>query len=95
MTHVPDNINPTTVKPMEVSFIWYFLYRSTARANVLQSNWVPRQSVAAMNAEEAPAFGGTGASELALMDTLCLGSTGGEPIHLSPERAVMQIVPAA
>ena len=27
MTHVPDNINPTTVKPMEVSFIWYFLYR--------------------------------------------------------------------
>jgi hypothetical protein len=27
MTHVPDNINPTTVKPIEVSFIWYFLYR--------------------------------------------------------------------
>ena len=27
MTHVPDNINPATVKPMEVSFIWYFLYR--------------------------------------------------------------------
>ena len=38
---------------------------------------------------------GTGASELALMDRLCLGSRGGEPIHLSPERAVMQIVPAA
>jgi hypothetical protein len=28
MTHVPDNINPTTVKPMEVSFIWYFLKAS-------------------------------------------------------------------
>jgi len=27
MTHVPDNINPTTVKPIEVSFIRYFLYR--------------------------------------------------------------------
>jgi hypothetical protein len=27
MTHVPDNINPTTVKPIEVRFIWYFLYR--------------------------------------------------------------------
>jgi hypothetical protein len=27
MTHVPDNINPTTIKPIEVSFIWYFLYR--------------------------------------------------------------------
>ena len=27
VTHVPDNINPTTVKPIEVSFIWYFLYR--------------------------------------------------------------------
>jgi hypothetical protein len=24
MTQVPDNINPTTIKPMEVSFIWYF-----------------------------------------------------------------------
>jgi hypothetical protein len=26
MTHVPDIINPTTVKPMEVSFIWHFLH---------------------------------------------------------------------
>jgi hypothetical protein len=31
MTHVPEDIiNPTTVKPMEVSFICYFLCRYTA-----------------------------------------------------------------
>jgi hypothetical protein len=33
---VPDNINPTTVKPIEVSFIWYSCIVSARRANVLQ-----------------------------------------------------------
>ena len=36
MTQVPDNINPTTVKPMGVSFMWYSCIVSTTRANVLQ-----------------------------------------------------------
>jgi hypothetical protein len=60
MTHVPDNINPTTVKPMELSFIWYFLYRFHYTGQRAPANRVPRQSVAATNTEEAPAFGGTG-----------------------------------
>jgi FixJ family two-component response regulator len=62
MTHVPDNINPTTVKPMEVSFIWYFLIVSTTRANVLQRNWVPRQSVAAYEYGRSPGTARTAAS---------------------------------
>jgi len=54
MTQVPDNINPTTVKPMGVSFMWYFLYRFHYTGQRAPANWVPRQSVAATNTEEAP-----------------------------------------
>jgi hypothetical protein len=89
------SIKPLAIKLMEVSFIWSSCCCSAIGGPTTPANGVPRQSVAATNTEEAPAFGGTGASELALMDRLCLGSRGGEPIHLSPERAVMQIVPAA
>ena len=72
MTHVPDNINPTTVKPMEVSFIWYFLIVSTTRANVLQRNWVPRQSVAAYEYGRSP-----GTHEPGLLTPIEVRPTGG------------------
>jgi len=35
VTHVPDNISPTTVKPIEVSFICISCIVSARRANVL------------------------------------------------------------